>query len=78
MTKKAYTYEKVDEILCGTGAIWILFGSGSRRRDVCGRGMSATHPKILLILRHPKIGRLSEIGSALVLAWGEEIREAGI
>ncbi len=50
MTKKAYTYEKVDEILCGTGAIWILFGSGSRRRDVCGRGMSATYPKILLIL----------------------------
>jgi len=23
MTKKAYTYEKVDEILCCAGAIWI-------------------------------------------------------
>src|SRR6266446_1751962 len=33
----------------------LLFGSGSRRHDVCGRGVSATHPGNPVDSPHPKI-----------------------
>jgi len=53
----------------------LLFGSGSP--DVCGRGVSATHPGNPVDFSTSKDSPAVESGT-LLLAWREESRKAGI